>query len=257
MHAVPEGWWHAVANLAPAQGADLVDGAEPSCDGEEGSANSPAVAVGAQVAAPLEGGRLAVAQAVVPLMESGQTDAAIGLVEAALRSGPDAGSPELHLLRADLYIAAAGGGAEGAAAQAVRAYEDTIAAMPTYAQGATQAGAGAAHTSNSPATVHLKMGQALLADGREAEAAATFATAKDLDSGNRNKVKSEALLALAYIELNRGDIATGVRRAGAAAAWGAAGARELLAQVRTKADGLADTAIVHAVDTQLARPLKG
>ena len=101
------------------------------------------------------------------------------------------------------------------------------------------------------------MGQALLADGREAEAAATFATAKDLDSGNRNKVKSEALLALAYIELNRGDIATGVRRAGAAAAWGAAGARELLAQVRTKADGLADTAIVHAVDTQLARPLKG
>ena len=73
---MPEGWWHAVANLAPAQGADLVDGAEPSCDGEEGSANSPAVAVGAQVAAPLEGGRLAVAQAVVPLMESGQTDAA-------------------------------------------------------------------------------------------------------------------------------------------------------------------------------------
>ena len=77
------------------------------------------------------------------------------------------------------------------------------------------------------------------------------------DAASAQRALEEALLALAYVELNRGDIATGVRRAGAAAAWGAAGARELLAQVRTKADGLADTAIVHEVDTQLARPLKG
>ena len=201
--------WHAVANVPPASGTgggadedggDCEEGEEEGAGqcatragtaaaGTAGLAGLGAVAVGGQAVGPAAGGRLAVAQAVVPLMDGGRAAEAVAVVERALAYGPDAGAPELAMLHGDLlYSVAAGDGGgpalPGAASKAVAAFAVAIAAQE--ALGSTEA---------AKAGLHLKHGLALqLAPGagggragrmRHAEAAAAFKRVKELDPVNR------------------------------------------------------------------------
>ena len=231
---VPEGWWHATANIC----GSSADGAARF----NGRGRCTVVGIGRQARRPAEGGELELAQEVAALMAAGNVDAALDRVRNARASFS---SPQLAQLHGDIVTEAisaySSGGAglgeriQGLCSEAAEAYAASVAAYNAQTQTMHAHGVSSAY---------FKLGRAASCAGQHDAAATAYARAAAADHDGSAGTRAEALAAGAMIDLNQGNMIDGVAKAAAAGERGA----YILQQVWDQATQQGDIAMAKVVE---------